>query len=394
MTADQPSPPAAGVAPADTARTHRCGNCEALLTGPYCAQCGQHAHASARNLQAVVHDAWHDMTHVDGRLWYTLWLLLSKPGQLTVDYFRERRARYLPPVRLYLVLSLVFFSLSLGGEPAKHRKHAPSTASATATPVPAATAPAGSEPATAAPTSPAQTGPAPAGAPAASPVVSPGPGSATPRSDPTTNASAGAAKATKANTPDDEDADDKDGDTEVTEFPATMGDVLGSGPGCDHIRVGGSAMLERALRDSCWRNSADNGASFLRALIHNAPKMMFAFLPLMAGVMSLLYWRPRRYYVEHLVFLLHNHSALYLWFVLTKLAGLLGYLWHPLSGVVAVVGIATFFYVVWYPYAAMRRYYGQGRLLTATKFTGIGLAYSICLLLTLIGGAVVTALEN
>ena len=38
----------------------------------------------------------------------------------------------------------------------------------------------------------------------------------------------------------------------------------------------------------------------------------FVFLPLMALVMTLLYWFPRRYYVEHLVFFLHNHAALYL----------------------------------------------------------------------------------
>ena len=30
-------------------------------------------------------------------------------------------------------------------------------------------------------------------------------------------------------------------------------------------------------------------------------------LPLMALFMKLLYWRPRRYYLEHLLLLLHNH---------------------------------------------------------------------------------------
>jgi Protein of unknown function (DUF3667) len=93
---------------------HRCGNCESMLTGPYCAVCGQHAHASARNLAAVLHDGWHDITHVDGRLWHSLWMLLRTPGRLTLEYFQQRRARYLPPVRLYLVLSLVFFSMGTG----------------------------------------------------------------------------------------------------------------------------------------------------------------------------------------------------------------------------------------------------------------------------------------
>ena len=39
---------------------------------------------------------------------------------------------------------------------------------------------------------------------------------------------------------------------------------------------------------------------------------MFVFLPLLALVMKLLYWRPRRYYVEHLLFLVHNHAFVFL----------------------------------------------------------------------------------
>jgi hypothetical protein len=89
-----------------------CGNCAAPLTGPYCAQCGQYARESARSLSAVLHDGWHLFIHVDGRFWYTLWTLLAKPGQLTLDYFADRRARYVSPVRLYFVISIAFFALT------------------------------------------------------------------------------------------------------------------------------------------------------------------------------------------------------------------------------------------------------------------------------------------
>ncbi|MFO1410828.1 MAG: DUF3667 domain-containing protein, partial [Steroidobacteraceae bacterium] len=88
-----------------------CGNCGAHLQGPYCAQCGQHAHASARGFGALLHDGWHTLTHLDGRFWKTLWALLRRPGFLTIEYFAGRRQRYLPPVRLYLVLSVLFFAL-------------------------------------------------------------------------------------------------------------------------------------------------------------------------------------------------------------------------------------------------------------------------------------------
>jgi hypothetical protein len=88
-----------------------CSNCGAALTGPYCAACGQHAHGSARSVAVLLHDGWHVMTHIDGRFWQTIYMLLLRPGRLTQEYFAERRARYLPPVRLYLVVSLLFFAL-------------------------------------------------------------------------------------------------------------------------------------------------------------------------------------------------------------------------------------------------------------------------------------------
>jgi hypothetical protein len=90
-----------------------CGNCGATLMGPYCFNCGQHAHESARSFSVLYQDAWHLITHVDGRFWQTLYILLLKPGKLTKEYFAERRARYLPPVRLYLVLSVLFFAFGL-----------------------------------------------------------------------------------------------------------------------------------------------------------------------------------------------------------------------------------------------------------------------------------------
>jgi hypothetical protein len=40
-----------------------------------------------------------------------MWTLLAKPGQLTLDFFAGRRGRYLPPIRLYFVISVALFAL-------------------------------------------------------------------------------------------------------------------------------------------------------------------------------------------------------------------------------------------------------------------------------------------
>jgi hypothetical protein len=307
----------------ETAHEHgqQCGNCEAVLTGPFCAQCGQHAHASARNLAAVVHDGWHDLTHVDGRLWNTLRLLMLRPGQLTVDFFADRRARYLPPVRLYLVLSVVFFSFSFTThETHQDPGHAVAAAAST------------------------KSGPA----------------------------------KLQSDAGDDEDSSDDDDDS----LHSTVN------INCDD---GDTSLLAKTL---CENGRAKTGSEFTSRLAHNTPKMMFVFLPLMAAVMLLLYWRPRRYYVEHLVYLLHNHSALYLAFSLMSLVSWLGRKNHALHWLGAVAIVLTLCYAVWYPFRSMRRYYAQGSLLTLGKYTLIAAAYAVSLLFTYIGAAILTALTG
>jgi hypothetical protein len=306
----------------------RCGNCDTILTGPYCANCGQHAHSSARHLHLVVHDAWHDLTHIDGRLWHTLAILLVRPGRLTIDYFDEKRSRYLPPVRLYLVLSVLFFSLSGSVGSGLHGE---------------------------------------------SRIVAP--------------------KDLQREISRETDPEEREA---LKQAQARLESLRpgSAGASCDSIRLPRFARVEQAARDACKRIVADEGRSFLSILAHNVPRMMFVFLPLVAAVMRLLYLRPRRYYVEHLVLLLHNHSALFLVFSLINLVGLLGNLWSPamtLSSGLAKLAVCA--YMPWYLFTAMRKYYVQGRLLTLAKFSALVSVYFVFLLTTLICTAVITALE-
>lgn len=89
-----------------------CRNCGATLQGRYCHGCGQKAVSSEVSLHDLVHEAFHEFAHVDNKIVETLRLLLFKPGQLTAEFLRGRRARYIPPLRLYLVCSLLFFALA------------------------------------------------------------------------------------------------------------------------------------------------------------------------------------------------------------------------------------------------------------------------------------------
>ena len=159
---------------------------------------------------------------------------------------------------------------------------------------------------------------------------------------------------------------------------------------CDKISSS-FKWLESPLRQACKRNAALGGAPVRAAFIANIPKMMFIFLPMMALLMLLVYRRPRRYYVEHLVFFLHTHAAIFLILLLMRPFSWVMALSAPsVSGSLLKVGAGL--YAPWYVYRAMRVYYGQRRWLTFTKFMVVGCAYAIFLAMTLVATLVVSAL--
>ena len=87
----------------------QCLNCGTPLGGQYCGQCGQRARSRLISIWELTREAFGDLLELDSRLWRTLIPLIIRPGQLTRDYLEGRRARFMPPFRTYLVLSIVFF---------------------------------------------------------------------------------------------------------------------------------------------------------------------------------------------------------------------------------------------------------------------------------------------
>ena len=89
-----------------------CLNCGTTLSGQYCGNCGQRAKSRMISIWELLKDAFGDLLELDSRLWRSLIALLIRPGKLTRDYLEGRRARYMPPFRTYLVLSIVFFMVA------------------------------------------------------------------------------------------------------------------------------------------------------------------------------------------------------------------------------------------------------------------------------------------
>lgn len=85
-----------------------CLNCGAALHGSFCSACGQRSVPSDPTVAEVAGDAWQELSGYDGRIAATIRGLL-RPGYLTREYVAGRRARYLSPVRLYLIVSVIYF---------------------------------------------------------------------------------------------------------------------------------------------------------------------------------------------------------------------------------------------------------------------------------------------
>jgi hypothetical protein len=87
-----------------------CTNCGADAADIYCARCGerQPGHHDL-GVAHFAHEVFHEIAHVDSKLFLTLRDLITKPGFLTQEYFAGRKSRYIPALRLFLVLFALQF---------------------------------------------------------------------------------------------------------------------------------------------------------------------------------------------------------------------------------------------------------------------------------------------
>ncbi len=87
----------------------RCLNCNAELIGLYCHHCGQANTEPRETFLSLVKHFFYDITHFDGKFFFTIRYLFSRPGFLPLEFTSGRRARYLDPFRMYIFTSAVFF---------------------------------------------------------------------------------------------------------------------------------------------------------------------------------------------------------------------------------------------------------------------------------------------
>jgi hypothetical protein len=98
-------------------KTHRksdiCLNCNTPLRPEdnYCPNCGQENNTHTIPVKHIILETFEDFFHFDTKLWNTVKTTFTRPGQITADYLEGKRARYVPPVKLYIFISFIFFLL-------------------------------------------------------------------------------------------------------------------------------------------------------------------------------------------------------------------------------------------------------------------------------------------
>lgn len=89
-----------------------CLNCGTEVQGNYCSNCGQKFQPTKLPLNQFLEDAVETLFNLDNRVLKTLKDLFLKPGKVTLEYIEGKRATYLPPLRIYISISVIYFLIA------------------------------------------------------------------------------------------------------------------------------------------------------------------------------------------------------------------------------------------------------------------------------------------
>ncbi len=324
------------------------------MAGPFCAKCGQHAVDYRRSFGRVFADVLDSFLNWDSKFTMSLWLLMSRPWKLTIDFLSGKRVRHMHPLRLYLLISIVFFfavnywAKSIRTDPSKlspedraevaaelDKEDIPPELKARIRGAIDAKNPTQPEGQSSSPSPPTTITPQPSGSASPSPIASPSP----------------------------------------------SGDF---GP-LVQLDKPPSTGFERWLEQRAKEKMGEHGskmALFIATLFQNLPYMMLCCIPLFALVLKVLYLRKRIFYIDHLIYALHIHSFAYLAIISIVLItiGLNRVIPGTLAGWIIAALWVTFATQI---FLSIRRVYRQGWFFTILKFFLGGFVYLMVLAVAL-----------
>jgi hypothetical protein len=293
------------------------------MTGPFCAQCGQHAVDYRRSFGRVFLDALDSFLNWDSKFFTTIGLLLVRPWRLTIDFLAGKRVRYVNPLRLYLLVSIIFFfAIHLLAQRAKVQGHTKW------------------------------------GEESMTPEAKAKLDQKLTRLPPEAQAEVRAAMAE----------------------PRKEKPFLDVGTKSDANASGFEKWINERIKEKIGENGV-NLKVFFVALISNLPAMMLCCIPLFALVLKILYIRKRFLYIDHLIYALHIHAFAYLAIMIVGFSS-----WELAQVAPRVQPFVTAIFVIaaiLLLLFSIRRVYRQGWFISLFKFVVGGVAYLVVLLLAL-----------
>ncbi|UOQ73613.1 DUF3667 domain-containing protein [Hymenobacter cellulosilyticus] len=319
-----------------------CANCgysfQAEQPDEFCPQCGQQNQEVSLSLGHVTEEFLEGIFHFDSKVFRTAKLLLFKPGELTKRFLQGHRMPYVPPIRLYIFISFVFFfllSLSITPSSTRPSKELIKDADLRA-----------------------------------------------------------AADSVRRNT--------NQSDILVLDGDSPMNTILGMGfSQADLLKLSqdltpariDSAIRSRGVEPTFMRKLALRQTvrtmnlspeDITRKWLKNLPILMFILMPLFALLLKGLYLRQRQFYLSHLIFSIHFHCFVFVLFILNLvLSRFSGGDWLELA---LMVLPAVYFFL------ALRNNFGQSVPKTLAKVLLMMTTYGVVLTASIVLSVIVSVL--
>lgn len=87
-----------------------CKTCGNTHPEEFCPACGEKTfNIHQLSLKHFIEETFEGFAHFDSKFFRTVKLLLTKPGQLSIDFSQGRRVKYMRPIPFFLVVNLIFF---------------------------------------------------------------------------------------------------------------------------------------------------------------------------------------------------------------------------------------------------------------------------------------------
>jgi hypothetical protein len=322
-----------------------CMNCGTELLGPFCYYCGQPDKNFMRFFPVLMRELLEDFLDFDSRFMRTIKPLLFKPGKLTRDYLDGRRFRYVPPLRLYIFSSIAFFFLAaiLAGNSIKISSEDEDGDVAIS-------------------------------------GIHIGAADKEELSKALEGLDPELAREIESEI---EKVDDDDDSISFNDEPwerETNPLILPLVPDWVNDWVND----EIAESPQKGKEIEANPDLIKDQVFELLPVMMFILLPIVALLFKFWYLFAKKYYVEHLIFALHNHSFLFVVLLVMMLANTFAG-WQepseegPQTTAVNVINVVIWTWIPVYLLLSLKRVYQQGWGLTVLKYSCIGISYLVLL---------------